>query len=73
MLKGLAGDAAAWRTLLSDLGGHLRPFFARRLFDGGADAEDLVQETLIVIHAKGPPGIRRNPSPTGPSPSRDTS
>ncbi len=52
MLKGLAGDAAAWRMLLSDLGGHLRPFFARRLFDGGADAEDLVQETLIVIHAK---------------------
>jgi RNA polymerase sigma-70 factor (ECF subfamily) len=52
MQRGLAGDAAAWRRLLSDLGGHLRPFFTRRLFDGGSDAEDLVQETLIAIHAK---------------------
>ncbi len=52
MLRGLDGDAVAWRVLLSDLGAHLRPFFSRRLFDGGADAEDLVQETLIAIHAK---------------------
>lgn len=52
MLRGLDGDASAWRVLLTDLGGHLRPFFTRRLFDGGADAEDLVQETLIAIHAK---------------------
>jgi len=52
MLRGLDGDASAWRVLLTDLGGHLRPFFKRRLFDGGADAEDLVQETLIAIHAK---------------------
>lgn len=52
MLRGLDGDAASWRVLLSDLGGHLRPYFSRRLFDGGSDAEDLVQETLIAIHAK---------------------
>lgn len=52
MLRGLDGDAGAWRVLLTDMGAHLRPFFARRLFDGGADAEDLVQETLIAIHAK---------------------
>ncbi len=52
MLRGLAGDAGAWRVLLTDMGGHLRPFFTRRLYDGGADAEDLVQETLIAIHAK---------------------
>lgn len=52
MLRGLDGDAAAWRVLLSDLGAHLRPYFMRRLFDGGPDAEDLVQETLIAIHAK---------------------
>ncbi len=52
MLRGLDGDATAWRVLLSDMGAHLRPFFARRLFNGGADAEDLVQETLIAIHAK---------------------
>ena len=52
MLRGLAGDAGAWRVLLTDMGGHLRPFFIRRLYDGAADAEDLVQETLIAIHAK---------------------
>lgn len=52
MLRGLDGDAMAWRVLLSGLGGHLRPYFMRRLFDGGADAEDLVQETLIAVHAK---------------------
>ena len=52
MLKGLDGDAQAWRVLLSDLAAHLRPFFKRRLFNGESDAEDLVQETLIAIHAK---------------------
>ena len=52
MLRGLEGDAGAWRVLLTDMGGHLRPFFTRRLYDGGAGAEDLVQETLIAIHAK---------------------
>ncbi len=52
MLRGLDGDAGAWRVLLTELGGHLRAYFSRRLFDGGADAEDLVQETLIAIHTK---------------------
>lgn len=52
MLRGLEGDASSWRVLLSELGAHLRPYFTRRLFDGGADAEDLVQETLVAIHAK---------------------
>lgn len=52
MLRGLDGDAGAWRVLLSELGSHLRPYFTRRLFDGGRDAEDLVQETLIAIHVK---------------------
>lgn len=52
MQRGLDGDATAWRVLLTDLGGHLRPFFIRRLFNGGSDVEDLVQETLIAIHAK---------------------
>jgi RNA polymerase sigma-70 factor (ECF subfamily) len=61
MLRGLDGDAGAWRVLLTELGGHLRPFFGRRLFDGGADAEDLVQETLIAIHAKRMTWDRRQP------------
>ncbi len=52
MLRGLDGDAAAWRVLLTEFGAHLRAWFARQLFDGGADAEDLVQETLIALHAK---------------------
>ena len=52
MLKGLDGDARAWRVLLSDLAAHLRPLFKRRLFHGESDAEDLVQETLIAIHGK---------------------
>jgi len=52
MMRGLDGDAAAWRVLLTEMGGHLRPFFARRLFGDPSDAEDLVQETLIAIHAK---------------------
>ena len=52
MLRGLAGDAAAHAELLATLARHLRAFFARRLGDGGADAEDLVQETLLAIHLK---------------------
>jgi RNA polymerase sigma-70 factor (ECF subfamily) len=51
MVKGLAGDAAAYRALLTALGGYLRAYFARRLGPGGAaDAEDLVQETLMAVH-----------------------
>ena len=49
MLAGLAGDAAAYRMLLSALGGHLRAYYRRRV---GEDAEDLVQETLIAMHAR---------------------
>ena len=52
MLCGLNGDAVAWRTLLRALRTPLRGYFTRRLFDGAADAEDLVQDTLIAIHAK---------------------
>jgi RNA polymerase sigma-70 factor (ECF subfamily) len=50
MLAALAGDALAYRRLLAALTGHLRAYFLRRT--GGPDAEDLVQETLIAIHAK---------------------
>jgi RNA polymerase sigma-70 factor (ECF subfamily) len=53
MLAGLAGDAAAYRALLEVLGGHLRGYFLRRLgYDRTADAEDLVQETLMAIHSR---------------------
>jgi RNA polymerase sigma-70 factor (ECF subfamily) len=50
MAAALDGDAGAYRALLSALTPHLRAYFARRL--GHADAEDLVQETLIAIHTK---------------------
>lgn len=52
MLRGLGGDAAAWRMLLQQMRGALTPYFRRRLAGLESDAEDLVQECLIAIHAK---------------------
>lgn len=52
MLRGLDGDAKAHGELLGVLARHLRAFFARRLGGAAADAEDLVQETLLAIHLK---------------------
>jgi RNA polymerase sigma-70 factor, ECF subfamily len=51
MLASLDGDAAAYRGLLAALAPHLRAYYARRLAQA-ADAEDLVQETLIAIHTR---------------------
>ena len=50
MLAALDGDQAAYRALLAELAPHLRAYFKRRV--GSADAEDLVQETLIAIHTR---------------------
>lgn len=52
MLRGLDGDPVAWRVLLTELRAALTPFFKRRLTGCEADAEDLVQDCLIAIHAK---------------------
>lgn len=53
MLASLDGDAAAYRSLLAELGRHLRPYFTRRLTPAFAShAEDLVQETLLAIHVR---------------------
>jgi RNA polymerase sigma-70 factor (ECF subfamily) len=52
MLRGLAGDASAHAQLLGGLSGFLRAYFGRRLGDDAAEAEDLVQETLLAIHLK---------------------
>jgi len=48
--QSLAGDAAAYRLFLEDLGAHLRGFLRRRLERLPDDIEDLVQETLLAVH-----------------------
>src|SRR5262245_41318617 len=52
MKRSLAGDAAAHRALLTLLAPALRAYFRRRTHGNHADAEDLVQETLLAIHLK---------------------
>jgi RNA polymerase sigma-70 factor (ECF subfamily) len=52
MLSGLRGDAGAYRQLLATLVGDLRSFFRHRIALGADEIEDLVQETLLAIHAK---------------------
>jgi RNA polymerase sigma-70 factor (ECF subfamily) len=53
MRQGLAGDAAAYRALLGALSRDLRGYFVRRLGPHrAADAEDLVQETLMAVHSR---------------------
>jgi RNA polymerase sigma-70 factor (ECF subfamily) len=53
MIAGLAGDAAAYRTLLDRLSRHLRAYYKGKLARIGrsaSEAEDLVQEALIAVH-----------------------
>lgn len=52
MLAGLGGDTAAYRDLLRELAVYLHAYYQRRLTDNGADADDLVQETLIAVHSR---------------------
>jgi RNA polymerase sigma-70 factor (ECF subfamily) len=52
MLAALDGDARAYRALLGDLRLRLAGFFRRRLGGADAEADDLVQETLIAIHTR---------------------
>ena len=50
-----AGDEAAYRRLLTEVAGELRALARRGLERAGqptADAEDIVQETLIAMHQK---------------------
>jgi RNA polymerase sigma-70 factor (ECF subfamily) len=50
MVRGLAGDAAAYHAFLKELSAHLRAFLRRRLARLPDDVEDLVQETLLAVH-----------------------
>lgn len=53
MRAALAGDAGAYRTALSALVPHLRRMaFASLPPQAHANAEDVVQETLLVLHLK---------------------
>jgi RNA polymerase sigma-70 factor, ECF subfamily len=55
MVAGLAGDAAAHRTLLDRLSRRLRAYYKGRLARIGrsaTEAEDLVQEALLAIHTR---------------------
>ena len=50
MLRGLDGDAAAYRSFLQATSAHLRAFLRRRLQRWPDEVEDLVQECLLAIH-----------------------
>jgi RNA polymerase sigma-70 factor, ECF subfamily len=55
MIAGLAGDAAAYKSLLERLTALLRGYYKARLARigrGAADAEDLVQEALMAMHTR---------------------
>jgi RNA polymerase sigma-70 factor, ECF subfamily len=55
MLASLDGDAASYRSLLEGLSRRLRAYYKSKLAGIGksvAEAEDLVQETVLAIHLK---------------------
>ena len=50
LVRGLAGDKAAYHAFLKDLSAHLRAFLRKRLSSLPDDVEDLVQEALLAVH-----------------------
>lgn len=52
LLKGLAGDEASHRAFLTHAAALLRAYFRNRMRSAPADAEDLVQETLVALHTR---------------------
>ncbi|QQE86195.1 sigma-70 family RNA polymerase sigma factor [Pseudomonas putida] len=50
LLRGLAGDARAYREFLAALALHVRGFLRRRLQQRPAEIEDLLQEVLLAVH-----------------------
>lgn len=49
-VRGLDGDADAYRSFLQALTRHLRAFLRRRIPNYRDDVEDLVQEILLAVH-----------------------
>lgn len=50
IVRGNAGDSAAYHVFLRELSAHLRAFFRKRLLQLPDEVEDLVQETLLAVH-----------------------
>lgn len=48
----IGGDEKAYATFLTRTAGIVRGFARRKIVQGGVDAEDVVQETLLAIHTK---------------------
>jgi RNA polymerase sigma-70 factor (ECF subfamily) len=61
IVRGIAGDATAYRAFLTALGGHLRAYYRRRLSSMPDDVEDLVQEALLAVHNQRHTYDRRRP------------
>ena len=50
LVRGVAGEAAAYHAFLKELSAHLRGFLRRRLARLPDEVEDLVQESLLAVH-----------------------
>jgi len=50
LVRGLAGDGAAYHAFLGELSAFLRGYLRGRLARLPDDVEDLVQETLLAVH-----------------------
>ena len=50
LIRGLAGDGAAYHAFLKGLSGFLRAYLRGRLAGIPDEVEDLVQETLLAVH-----------------------
>lgn len=61
MERSLDGDCAAYGRLLSQLTTALRRALRSRARDAGLDAEDVVQEVLLALHAKRNTWVRGTP------------
>ena len=50
LVRGLGGEADAYRAFLGELSARLRAFVRKRLVRMPDDVEDIVQETLLAVH-----------------------